>query len=437
LLKQFCLNSFAENLSAKEQQIIAQVRANFNEQLSFLEKSVNINSGTRNLAGVKKVGALYKNAFEQLGMKTTWIDLPKKVKRAGHLLIESTNANSKWSSNNRTKNDGNQNTNIMLIGHLDTVFPKTSKFQTYISKGDIAKGPGVTDMKDGNSIILYSLKALKQQNSLQNATVRVILNGDEESVGRPITDSRAPMIAIAKKSDVALSFESGGKDYASIARRGTTGWTLKVKAKRSHSSGIFSDGTGAGSIFETARILNSFYAQIRGEQGLTFSPGIIAGGTEVKHLKAANSYSTFGKSNIIPQQTIVKGDIRFISNEQRESVKQRMKQIVALNLPKTKAEISFRDGYPAMPSTQGNKSLLKLFNQVSQDLGYSEVAALPAAKRGAGDAAFVSPYVDVIDGLGASGRGSHTPREQLSLKSLQMATERTAIFIYRLAHQSK
>ena len=112
-----------------------------------------------------------------------------------------------------------------------------------------------------------------------------------------------------------------------------------------------------------------------------------------------------------------------------------MKDIVNQNLPKTIAKISFEDSYPAMEQSVGSEKLLSIFSQLSQDLGYGKVAAYPAEKRGAGDAAFVAFYVATIDGLGASGGGSHSPREWLDLESLRMATIRTAIFIHRLSQK--
>lgn len=423
----FCLlssPSMAQSISTTEQNIIDTVNRNFDSQIDFLRDTVNINSGTMNISGVEKVGLLYQQALKSIGMDTKWVKLPTSMQRSSHLIASAITGKAD------KKND------ILLIGHLDTVFAKNSDFQKFKQDGNTISGPGVTDMKDGNSIIVYALKALYQQNLLNNANVRVIFNSDEESIGQPIAVSRAPMIKLAKKSDYALSFESGWQNAATIARRGTTSWKLSVDAKRAHSSGIFSENTGAGAIFETSRILNAFYSQIRGESGLTFNPGIIVGGTQIKANDQSN-LSAFGKTNIVAETAVVKGDMRFISNEQREAVKDKMKKIVAINLPKTSASIEFNDGYPAMVARKENKQLLSIFSKVSEDIGYGSVTAFPAEKRGAGDSAFVSPYVATIDGLGASGGGSHSKFEHLNVESLKMATIRTAIFIYRLSQNSQ
>ncbi|MDP3672858.1 MAG: hypothetical protein Q8R69_24615 [Telluria sp.] len=70
--------------------------------------------------------------------------------------------------------------------------------------------------------------------------------------------------------------------------------------------------------------------------------------------------------------------------------------------------------------------------QASSDAGLGPIAAFPPGQRGAGDVQFVAPYVDSLDGLGVSGRGSHSPNEELDLASLERATIRSAILIYRL-----
>jgi glutamate carboxypeptidase len=76
--------------------------------------------------------------------------------------------------------------------------------------------------------------------------------------------------------------------------------------------------------------------------------------------------------------------------------------------------------------------LLEAYSQASADAGLGTISALPAGERGAGDVQFVAPYVDCLDGLGASGRGAHSPDEELELASLERSTIRTALLLYRL-----
>src|SRR5205085_4841652 len=128
---------------------------------------------------------------------------------------------------------------------------------------------------------------------------------------------------------------------------------------------------------------------------------------------------------------VASGDLRFISDEQREKTKKRMTDIVAAHLPKTSASISFIDLYPAMAPTEGNKQVLAALDQASRDLDLGEVTALDPGMRGGGDISFVS-FIDGLDGLGANGEGAHTPDESMDLASLSSLIKRTAILIYRL-----
>ena len=123
------------------------------------------------------------------------------------------------------------------------------------------------------------------------------------------------------------------------------------------------------------------------------------------------------------------------SEEQKENAREKMRAIVANNLPLTSAKISFIDSYPAMGPTKGNEELLELLSQVSVDLGNGKVVAYDPSKRGAADVSFVAAYTDCLDGLGTMGSGGHTPQETVNLNTIEALTKRTAILIYRLINQ--
>jgi Acetylornithine deacetylase/Succinyl-diaminopimelate desuccinylase and related deacylases len=93
-------------------------------------------------------------------------------------------------------------------------------------------------MKGGDVMILYALKALREVGALDNADIQVVFTGDEESTGKPLSVSRKSLIDAAKRADVALGYEtSTGFDYATVARRGASGWYVVAEGKRAHSSG--------------------------------------------------------------------------------------------------------------------------------------------------------------------------------------------------------
>jgi len=411
--------SFAQKLSRTEEKIVDQVRLLNEESIDFLEKVVNINSGSLNLEGVKAVGAAFRTEFDAIGFKTRWIDMPEEMNRAGHLFASI---------------EGTKGKRLILIGHLDTVFEKNSPFQAFEQINDsMAYGPGANDMKGGDVVVLYALKALSNLNLLNKSTITVAFTGDEESTGKPLSISRKELIEAAKKSDIALGFETAtGFNNATIARRGASGWKVEVEGVRAHSSGVFSERTGAGAIFEMSRILHRFYDEVRGEEYLTFNPGNLMGGTFVDYDAKASGGSVFGKTNVVAQKAIVHGGLRFISEEQKENARAKMRAIVAENLPQTKATISFTDSYPAMGPTAGNQAVLEELNKVSLALGQGGVSAYDPGRRGAADISFVADYVDGLDGLGTMGRGAHTPQETVNLKTINDLIQRTALLIYRL-----
>jgi len=410
-------------LSQVEREIVAHIDAHAEEAFALLERSVNINSGTMNLEGVAEVGRLYAAEFEALGMETTWIPMDA-VSRSGHLFAETRGGSGKT---------------VLLIGHLDTVFEKDSPFQRYERSDSIAKGPGVADMKGGNLVILMALQALNAVGALENANVIVAFTGDEEHTGDPLEIDRRDLIEAGSRSDVALGFEGnvGGVRKATVARRGFIGWTLEVTGTRAHSSVIFREDLGSGSIYEAARILTAFREELRGEQYLTFNPGIILGGTAVEYDAPENRGTAFGKTNVIAERTVVAGDLRTISPEQGERAKERMRAIVERNLPHTSATIRFRDSYPSMPPTKGNYAVLAELDRLSRDLGHGPVGEVDPGRRGAADISFVAAHVreGSLAGLGPEGEGSHTVHETLYLNTVPVMAQRAALLVYRLTQE--
>jgi glutamate carboxypeptidase len=410
----------AAALDEHETAIATWVDANTGPAEALLEELVNINSGTTNLAGVRAVGARLATEFDALGFRTEWIDLPE-TKRAGHLFA---------------RHDGKGGRKVLMIGHLDTVFEASDAFQSFEREGTVARGPGVIDMKSGNVVILYALKALAAVGVLDGAQVIAAFSGDEESPGEPLGVARRDLVDAGKWADVALGFEAGimdeGIEWATVARRSSSEWLLEVSGRQAHSSGIFNAEIGAGAIFEAARILDGFYTEVRGEQYLTFNAGIILGGTEVEYDADSTRGTAFGKTNVVPSRVVVHGGMRTLSDEQTARTRDAMRAVVARHLPRTNATITFTDGYPAMAPTEGNRRLQQMLSDINLALGRDEMPALDPARRGAADISFVAPYADSLARMGAYGDGAHSPDEELDLSSLPVAIKRAAILVYRL-----
>ncbi len=183
----------AQDLSQVEQQIVQYVDAHNEDAIALLERIVNINSGTMNPEGVQAVGRVLRAEFDALGFATRWISLPE-TDRGGHLFAEI---------------KGGQGKTILMIGHLDTVFEKDSPFQSWDRDGDIARGPGVEDMKGGDVVMLYAMRALQAAGVLEDMNIIVAYTGDEEDPGDPVDISRRDMIEAAKRADLVLGFEGG------------------------------------------------------------------------------------------------------------------------------------------------------------------------------------------------------------------------------------
>ena len=420
LLLLIIAQSASAQLSPDEKKIIEYITANYAGSEELLIESVNINSGTLNVDGVRKVGAVYRRELDKLGFTTEWVDLPDSLSRAGHLVAS---------------RKGTQGKRLFLIGHLDTVFELDMEFSPYQKLNDsTATGQGVNDMKGGNVVMISALKALHKLGLLNNTQIIAYFTGDEESSGSPHEVARRDFIERAKTADIALGFEGAqGLNTVAVARRGIGGWTLNVIAKTGHSAGIFSENAGYGAIYEAARIINEFRTQLKDEKYLTFNPGLISGGSEIRLDPANARMEAIGKTNIISPAAFVAGDLRFISEVQRDRAREKMKAIVSQNLNGTSASISFTDGLPAMEPTDGNYNLVKYLDKISQDMGIGTTKAGDPGARGAGDISDIAKFVDSLDGMGASGSGAHKPGELINLKEFPLLIQRAALMIYRLS----
>lgn len=415
-------SAIARPLDHTERLMVAHIRAGHERSVALLQKLVDINSGTMNIAGVQQVGNVMQRQLQSLGFTVRWISM-SAVGRAGHLIAECRSG---------------RGPRILLIGHLDTVFETESPFQSFSRHGDLATGPGVNDMKGGLVVMLTALHALKSAGALRLADLTILLSGDEERPGAPLSISRRDLRAAGNASDIALEFEPmirvDGADALAVARRSLSFWTLRVHGRAGHSSQIFGADYGYGAAYELVRILDEFRAELP-EPQLTYNVGMAVAGSTAEVSGDGTVGRVAGKPNVIPATAFASGDLRTLSDEQTNRVRVRMRAIVARNLPETDAEMEFQDDYPAMAPTEGNRALLARLNQVNADLGLSRVEEADPSLRGAGDISFVAAHVAGLVGMGIAGEGAHSTRETADLRSLDSQAERAALLIYRLSSE--
>ena len=182
-------------LSTHEQQILKNIDAGMPATMQLLKESVNINSGTFNIKGVRKVGELFGKELAAMGFKVEWIPMPDSLKRAGHLVAY---------------RKGKKGKKLFLIGHLDTVFePDMPENPFKILNDSTATGQGVNDMKGGDVLLIAALKAMHKQGLLDETNITVYLTGDEEEAGEPPEISRGCGFCFRPTNQSEISRDSG------------------------------------------------------------------------------------------------------------------------------------------------------------------------------------------------------------------------------------
>jgi glutamate carboxypeptidase len=418
-------------LAPAEQQMVTSIDRDAVADIALVEKLVDINSGTMHLAGVVAVKDVIAPRIEHLGFRVQWNPMDTVTHRAGDLVAV----------HECPRGEGECGKRLLLIGHMDTVFEPSSSFQKYSrvpdSGGKVATGPGIADMKGGLVVMLAALNAMKDAGVLQDAEIRIVLDGDEERTGDPVERARHDLIEAAKQSDVALEFEPSsvvnGQDTISIGRRSSITWRIDATGLSGHSSQIFGERLGYGAVYEVTRIIDTFRRELP-ENGLTFNVGLLLGGATAQLNAQQTGGEATGKPNVIAPAAVAIGDIRTLSNEQTDRVEQKMRAIVAQHLPKTDATLAFTESYPAMAETPESRQLARQWSDISVALGLGPVAEAGVMTRGAGDIAFVAPYVPGLVGVGLIGAGMHAEGETGQLDSLPRQAKRNAVLMERLIH---
>ena len=231
--------------------------------------------------------------------------------------------------------------------------------------------------------MIQALRALDAAGVLKDMNVTIVMTGDEESSGDPQSVAREALVAAAKGAQVALGFEDGDghPQHAVIGRRGTASWTLRVKGTPAHSSQIFREDIGYGSMFEAARILDTFRQKLAGQEHLTFNPAVIVGGTQVTTTRRSHAARRSGRTMSFPRRRSSPATCARCrrSNSPRRSRRCRPSSRSRCRTRRRRSP-STRD-IPPMAPTDGNRRLLALYDQASRDIGAGEVTAVNPDRR--------------------------------------------------------
>ena len=369
--------------------------------LDDLATLVNVDCGTHNKAGVDQVGEWIRARCVAWG----W-----EVERRPQADYGDC-----WIARLRGSGSGR----LMLIGHLDTVYPDgTVSARPMRFEGDKILGPGVCDMKGGLLVGLYALRALQAVEDFHDFAEIVFFFNSEEEIGSPV--SRAVYGPIVREMDAAIVLESARANGDIVsARKGSAEYKLTVKGKSAH-AGVEPE-KGANAVLELAHQLQAVYRLNGIAPGVTVNPDVIGGGT---------------KSNVIPDEAWALIDVRAVDAAGAEAITQVLANWPAqTTVPGTQVALSGRFSFAPMAKTPATAKLSQLAKEAARDLGFS---INDMATGGASDANTIAGLgVPVIDGLGPVGGLDHSPDEYIEAASIVPRTALAAELIRRILSEKE
>ena len=300
---------------------------------------------------------------------------------------------------------GSKNPEVILLGHLDTVWPKGSFLPTWSVSGDIAKGPGIFDMKAGFLQAIYAVKEIPDAHS----KVAIIATTDEE-VGS--ASSKALIERISKSANAVLVLEASLNGKAKTGRKGTSMYQIALRGRASHAGlepekGINATTEIAAIVIEVAKLANP-------EFGTTVVPTVMHAGTT---------------TNTVPALATLDIDIRSYSAAELIRVDSAMKNLATTH-PEAKLEVTGGINRPPL-ELSATSELYEILEKVASEIGMAPIGQ--ASVGGASDGNFAAAAgARVLDGLGAVGDGAHALHEQILLSSIPSRVKLLTAFIKEL-----
>lgn len=368
-----------------------------NKTLLFklLEELVLIPSFSKDKQGVDRVGQRIAQAFTGTGFTCTFTD----NKDLGNNLIVK--------SPGQTADHKDQ---ILVTGHMDTVFLPQSSFNWYKEDATRCFGPGVADMKGGLVVGIFAIKALIHAGLMHNIPLTFIFNSDEE-IGSP--SSRELIAQEATRSRLAYVLEAGGLSNEIVTgRKGNLRMQMTITGKAGHAA--FAGENKASAILELAHKIVCIEAMNDPEHGMSANVGTVAGGIG---------------ANTVPDKAVADLDFRFLESAQSDLIRARLNELTNQTfVPGTTAAVELISSRPAMPKTRQGQDLFKQIQKLSTQLGTPVIDEL---RQGVSDANTIAETgTPVIDGLGPVGAKDHSEDEYIEKASLW---ERCILFAHILA----
>ena len=291
---------------------------------------------------------------------------------------------------------------IMLLGHLDTVWPLgTLKTLPCRASDGCLWGPGTLDMKAGVAMAFTALEVLTEAGLLQREIV-LLLNGDEEigsPVSRPITEK------IAKSCSAVYVLEPAQGLAYKTARKGIGIWRIEIEGVAAHAGVDFEKGANA--ILELARVIEKVSGWTDLKRGLTVSVGVAGGGT---------------KSNVVPAHAWAEVEARIVRRGDGPRIARKFADLKALKLSDSRCTLTITGGFnrPPMERRPGTVRLFRKAQVFARDLGF---ALNEAATGGGSDGNFTAALgIPTLDGMGAVGEGAHARHESVLVEHLAPRT---------------
>lgn len=368
---------------AKDAKIWAAAEAAKPGQMELWKSVVNIDSGTGDVEGGRKVAAILTERLKALGA-----------------TIESVPAEAEGLPENTVATfTGTGKAKILLIGHIDTVFgPGTVAKWPFSVEGDRLRGPGVGDEKGGVVEAVTALQILKDQGFKNYAKITLLIETSEER-GSPGT--RALIDRLVKAHDVELNLEPGDPpDAVTVWRKGSATIDIDVKGRAAHAGVAPQDGRNAAVelIHQLATV----------EQFPHSGPGLTANLTIIQ---AGSRY------NIIPEDARAQINVRMREKGDLDRVQGAFEQAAKTTVvPDTKVTVSRETSFPPLPNNPATDALAAraqaIYGGLGMNLGFG-------GNGGASESALAHEAgTPALDGLGPVGGDFHSDKEWVDLRSV-------------------